>query len=67
MDNDGGQEHKHEVGKPWASSELAREAGVTNSYVCRLARQGELQGAFKLGNAWAIPDRTARRWLEERR
>ena len=56
----------HEPGKPWGSTELAKAAGVTDGYIRRLMRDGDLQG-YKIGKTWLIPDDVARAWLEERK
>ncbi len=53
--------------RPWSTKEVARAAGVDESYVRRLCNQGLIAGAYKLGSIWAIPDPIAREWLEQRR
>ena len=57
---------KHEIGKPWGTVEIAQTAGVTDTYIRILAKRGALQGAYKVGPVWLIPDETARGWLEGR-
>ena len=45
--------------------ELARQRGrsVTQSYVGRLCRQGRIEGAYKIGRDWVLPEWAAQRWL----
>jgi len=47
------------------ASELAKRAGVSTSYICRLCRQGKIE-AVKVGNSWIIERDEAQRWLAER-
>ncbi len=56
---------EHEPGRPWGTVELAKAAGVNDSYLRQLLLAGKLQG-YKVGQTWLIPDDVARAWLEER-
>jgi len=56
--------------KVYTTRELTETAGaqgrkVTQSYVGRLCRQGRIEGAYKLGRDWVIPERAALEWLQE--
>jgi len=46
----------------WTAQQLAKAAGVDDSYVRRLCIDGKLD-ASKLGNRWVISDKVARDWL----
>jgi excisionase family DNA binding protein len=52
--------------KVWGTSELAREAKVTATYVRQLLVEGRLDG-YKLGRDWFVSDEEAQRWLANRR
>ncbi|MBN2005787.1 MAG: helix-turn-helix domain-containing protein [Anaerolineae bacterium] len=47
------------------AGELANEAGVTKTYICRLCRTGAIE-AKKFGNVWLISRKVGMRWLAER-
>jgi len=49
----------------WTAQELAKAAGVDDSYVRRLLIGGRLQGQ-KFGKAWMIADRDAKAFLMTR-
>lgn len=38
---------------------------ITESYVRRLARDGEIPGAMKIAYSWVVPQPMAERWLRE--
>jgi excisionase family DNA binding protein len=52
--------------KPWGTIELAEAAGVTESYIRRLARAGKFPGAYQVGRVWLIPAHVGDAWLKER-
>lgn len=45
--------------------ELAKRAGVTNSWICRQIREGKLY-ADKIGNHWLIEPDDADEWMRKR-
>jgi excisionase family DNA binding protein len=51
---------------PYTTTELAEAAGVSNTYVRRLVREGQLEGK-KMGRDWLIPAGVGRAWLDKRR
>lgn len=55
-----------EQAQPWTSETLARAAGVTGAYIRKLARDGKIEGAYKVGRDWLIPAEEGRAWLRQR-
>ncbi len=47
--------------------ELAELAKVSGQYIRRILAEGEIAGAYKLGDTWIIPRQAAERWIEQRR
>ena len=60
-----GQDSKSKTG--WTVTELAREAGVTDSRVRQLLIENKSLKGRKAGTLWIIPDDEAKKWLRERR
>jgi excisionase family DNA binding protein len=52
--------------KPWGSADLAKAAGVSDSYVRRLCAAGKIAGAYKIGKTWLIPRGSGDQWLASR-
>jgi len=52
--------------KPYTVTELAIAAGVSDSYVRRLLREGKFTGEI-YGKTWLIPADVGRAWLQSRR
>lgn len=51
---------------PYTTTELAKEAGVSDAYLRRLLIAGKLAGE-KRGRDWLIPAEEVKRWLAQRR
>ena len=52
--------------EPWTTSELAKAAGVDDSWLRRLLIDGRLAGK-KYGKTWLIPAEEGERFLREKR
>ena len=52
--------------RPYTTVELAKEAGVNDSYIRQLLIAGKIDG-HKLGTVWLISAEEGRRWLASRR
>lgn len=52
--------------KPYTVTELAEAAGVSDSYIRRLVRDGRIAGEL-YGKTWLVPADVGRAWLASRR
>lgn len=52
-------------GKYLSLKETAKEWGISDRRINTLCLQGRIEGAFKVGNTWAIP-KDAKKPLDER-
>jgi excisionase family DNA binding protein len=52
--------------KPWNTTELAKEAGLSDAYIRQLIIGGKIPSAYKVGRDWLIPAEEGQAWLDKR-